>query len=54
MGAGDADFLEQARHAAGEIPGRELLLLEEADHYSAHVSTDDALIAAIVRTLRAA
>jgi hypothetical protein len=53
MGAGDPDLLEQARHAAGEIPGGEVLLLEEADHYSAHVTTDDD-IAAIVRTLRAA
>ena len=31
MGAGDADFLDQARRAAHEIPKAELLLLEEAD-----------------------
>jgi pimeloyl-ACP methyl ester carboxylesterase len=54
MGAGDDDFLDQARRAAAEIPRGELFLLEQADHYSAHVSTDDALIEAVLRTLRAA
>lgn len=53
MGAGDADFLDQARRAAAEIPRGELLLLEQADHYAAHVSADDALIEAVLRTLRA-
>ena len=54
MGAGDADFLDQAKRAAAELPRGELLLLDEADHYAAHVSADDALIEAVLRTLRAA
>ena len=54
IGAGDADFLDQARRAAAEIPRGELLLLEQADHYAAHVSEDDVLIEAVLRTLRAA
>ncbi len=54
IGAGDADFLDQARRAATEIPRGELLLLEQADHYAAHVSADEALIEAVLRTLRAA
>ena len=52
MGAGDADFLDQARRAADEIPKAELLLLEEADHYGAHISHDEFLLDAILRTLR--
>jgi pimeloyl-ACP methyl ester carboxylesterase len=54
MGSGDVDFLDQARRAAAEIPRAELLLLDEADHYAAHVSADDALIEAVLRTCRAA
>ena len=53
MGAGDADFLDQARRAAAEIPRGDLLLLEQADHYGAHVSADEVLIEAVRRTLRA-
>ncbi len=53
MEAGDADFLDQARRAAAEIARAELLLLEQADHDAAHVSADDALIEAVLRTLRA-
>lgn len=52
MGAGDADFLDQARRAAHEIPKAELLLLEAADHYGAHMSQDAFLLDAVVRTLR--
>jgi pimeloyl-ACP methyl ester carboxylesterase len=52
MGAGDADFLDQARRAAHEIPKAELLLLEEADHYAAHMSQDEFLLDAVLRTLR--
>ena len=37
-----------------EIPNAELLVLEEADHYAAHVSQDDQLLDAVLRTLRAA
>lgn len=54
IGAADADFLEGARRAAEEIPDAELLVLEEADHYAAHVSQDEILIDAALRTLRRA
>jgi pimeloyl-ACP methyl ester carboxylesterase len=54
IGAADADFLEGARQAAEEIPYAELLVLEEADHYAAHMSRDEILIDAALRTLRRA
>ena len=54
LGSGDADFLDQAQRAAAEIPRGELLLLEQADHYAAHISADEALVEAVLRTLRAA
>jgi pimeloyl-ACP methyl ester carboxylesterase len=52
IGAGDADFLEQARRAADEIPKATFLLLEEADHYAAHTSQDEVVRDAVLRTLR--
>jgi pimeloyl-ACP methyl ester carboxylesterase len=52
IGAGDADFLEQARRAADEIPNAELILLEEADHYAAHTEQGDVVYEAVLRTLR--
>ena len=52
IGAADADFLPGARRAAEEIPGAELLVLEEAHHYAAHMSRDEVVIAAALRTLR--
>ena len=54
IGAADADFLEGARRATAEIPDAELLVLEEADHYAAHMSQDEILIDAALRTLRRA
>ena len=54
IGAADADFLEGARRAVEEIPDAELLVLEEADHYAAHISQDELLIDAVLRTLRRA
>jgi pimeloyl-ACP methyl ester carboxylesterase len=51
IGAADADFLEGARRAAEEIPDTELLVLEEADHYAAHMSQDEIVIDAALRTL---
>ena len=54
IGAGDADFLDQARLAADEIPKAELVLLAEADHYAAHMSQDEVVSDAVLRTLRAA
>jgi pimeloyl-ACP methyl ester carboxylesterase len=52
IGAADADFLEGARRAAQEIPYAELLELEQADHYAAHMSQDEVVIDAVLRTLR--
>jgi pimeloyl-ACP methyl ester carboxylesterase len=52
IGAADAHFLEGARRAADEIPDAELLVLEEADHYAAHMSRDEILTDAALRTLR--
>ena len=52
IGAADGDFLDGARRAAEEIPDAELLVLRGADHYAAHMSQDDVLIEAMLRTLR--
>lgn len=52
IGAADADFLDGARRAAGEIPNAELLLLEGAHHYAAHMSQDEVVLEAVLRTLR--
>lgn len=53
IGAADTDFIPGARRAAAEIPAAELLVLAEADHYSAHMSADDIVLDAALRTLRA-
>jgi pimeloyl-ACP methyl ester carboxylesterase len=52
IGAGDTDFLDQARRAAGEIPNGEFISLEGLDHYGAHTGQEDPLLEAILRTLR--
>jgi pimeloyl-ACP methyl ester carboxylesterase len=52
IGAGDEDFIEQARRAADEIPNAEFLALDDLDHYGAH-SEADRVIPAVLRTLRA-
>jgi pimeloyl-ACP methyl ester carboxylesterase len=52
IGAGDTDFLDQARQAAEEIPNAEFISLEGLDHYGAHTGQDDPLLDAILRTLR--
>lgn len=52
IGSADADFIEQARQAAAEIPGARLVALAAADHYQAHVSEDEVLLDAVVNTLR--
>jgi pimeloyl-ACP methyl ester carboxylesterase len=52
IGAGDTDFLDQARRAVDEIPNAELVLLEEADHYTAHTDQDQVVLEALLRTLR--
>lgn len=51
IGAADADFLEGARRAADEIPDAKLLVLQEADHYAAHISQDEVVIEAVLSTL---
>jgi pimeloyl-ACP methyl ester carboxylesterase len=53
IGAADSDFLEGARRATEEIPKAELLTLEAAHHYAAHVSEDDLVLDGVLRTLRA-
>jgi 3-oxoadipate enol-lactonase len=53
VGAADVDFLEQARHAAEEIPNAEFLALEGVDHLGAHLQ-HDVVVPAVLRTLRAA
>jgi pimeloyl-ACP methyl ester carboxylesterase len=52
VGAGDVDFLEQARRAANEIPNAEFLSLEGVDHLGAHLQ-HDVVVPAVLRTLRA-
>jgi pimeloyl-ACP methyl ester carboxylesterase len=53
MGAADNDFMEQAQRAAKEIPSAEFLALGEANHYAAHTSSEELLLDAVLRTLRA-
>ncbi len=52
IGAGDADFLDQAQQAAEEIPSAQFISLEGLNHYGAHTGQDDPLLDAILRTLR--
>jgi pimeloyl-ACP methyl ester carboxylesterase len=52
LGASDVDFIDQARHAAGEIPNAEFVALEELDHIGAHYEAER-VIPAVLRTLRA-
>ena len=49
--AGDADFYEQARRAAGEISTAEFVSIEERDHLGGHLQPDPVL-PAVLRTLR--
>jgi pimeloyl-ACP methyl ester carboxylesterase len=51
LGAGDVDFLDQARRAAAEIPRAEFVALDELDHYGAHFEAED-VVPAVLRTLR--
>jgi pimeloyl-ACP methyl ester carboxylesterase len=53
MGSADADFHDLARQAAAEIPGARFVALSAADHYQAHISEDEVLLEAVLRTLRA-
>lgn len=51
VGAGDTDFIEDARRAAAEIPGARFVALA-GDHYQTHVSEDQALLDAVLQALR--
>ena len=53
VGAGDADFLEQARRASTEIPSAEFISLAGLDHIASHMGQEDPVIEAVLRTLRA-
>ena len=53
LGAGDADFFEQARRAADEIPNAEFVGLEGLDHLGAHFMSER-IIPAVLRMLRGA
>ena len=52
IGSADADFIDQARQAAAEIPRAQFVALAAADHYRAHVSEDEVLLDAVLDTLR--
>jgi 3-oxoadipate enol-lactonase len=51
LGAGDVDFVDQARRAADEIPDAEFIALDELDHYGAHFMSDR-VVPAVLRHLR--
>lgn len=51
MGAGDVDFVEQAKRAAGEIPNATLVTLDDLDHYGAHFEAER-ITPAVLRHLR--
>jgi pimeloyl-ACP methyl ester carboxylesterase len=50
MAAGDADFLEQARRAADEIPGAELIVVRETDHLGMDTAEAHLLVPGVLRT----
>jgi pimeloyl-ACP methyl ester carboxylesterase len=52
VAAGDVDFHDQARRAAGEIPNAEFISLEESDHVGAHLAQVDPVLSAVLHTLR--
>jgi pimeloyl-ACP methyl ester carboxylesterase len=51
LGAGDVDFVEQARQAAAEIPSATLITLDDLDHYGAHFEAER-VTPAVLRHLR--
>ncbi|HET7271870.1 MAG TPA: alpha/beta hydrolase [Rubrobacter sp.] len=52
VGAGDVDFHDQARRAAGEIPRAEFISLENLEHVGAHLASADPVLPAVLGTLR--
>ncbi len=53
LAAHDADFLEQARRAADEIPGADLMIVADTDHLGMDIEDVDPFFAAVLRTLSA-
>ena len=54
VAADDADFFDQARRAAGEIPRAEFVAIEGMDHLGMDTASVDPVWPAILRTLRGA
>ena len=54
LGAGDVDFVVGARRAADEIPDAEFLAVTDRDHWGAHSTPDQAVLEAVLCTLRRA
>ena len=52
LGAGDVDFVDQARRAADEIPDAEFIALEDLDHYGTHFLSQR-VVPAVLGHLRA-
>jgi pimeloyl-ACP methyl ester carboxylesterase len=52
VAAGDVDFHDQAQQAADEIPKGEFISVEAPDHVRAHLAQVDAVLPAVLRTLR--
>src|SRR5215212_1880435 len=52
VAAGDVDFHDQAQQAVDEIPNAEFISVEEPDHVGAHLAQVDAVLPAVLRTLR--
>ena len=52
MAAGDADFLDQAKRAAGEIPDAELVVVEDTDHLGMDTADARPAVDAVLRTLQ--
>ena len=52
VAAGDVDFHDQARRAAGEIPNAEFISVEGLEHVGAHLAQVDPVLPAVLRTLR--
>jgi pimeloyl-ACP methyl ester carboxylesterase len=54
VAVGDADFFDQARRAADEIPGAEFVAVEGQDHLGMDTARVDPVLPAVLRTLRRA
>jgi pimeloyl-ACP methyl ester carboxylesterase len=52
VAADDVDFFDQARRAAGEIPGAEFVPIPSTDHLGVDTAGVDPVFPAVLRTLR--